>query len=132
MIGFVATKPSDDLRVIFFVYGSLFFNSDETTKSGKERDGGSRDKLQHSSNSRPDVLNRRAMQVINRGNYPWTTCSYKIFAFVHFLFTRTVSKKLTGRDFGNGNETLDISEQVQRLITEAMTQESQCQCWIGW
>jgi FKBP12-rapamycin complex-associated protein len=41
-----------------------------------------------------------------------------------------VSKKLTGRDFGN--KTLDIPEQVQRLINQATSHENLCQCYIGW
>jgi len=55
----------------------------------------------------PETLNRKALQVINR-----------------------VSKKLTGRDFGN--EPLDIPEQVQRLINQATSHENLCQCYIGW
>jgi len=59
------------------------------------------------SETMPEILNRRALHVINR-----------------------VSKKLTGRDFGN--ETLDIPEQVQRLINQATLRENLCQCYIGW
>jgi hypothetical protein len=55
----------------------------------------------------PEVLNERALQVINR-----------------------VSKKLTGRDFSN--ETLDVPAQVQRLIDQATSHENLCQCYIGW
>jgi len=55
----------------------------------------------------PEALNERALSVINR-----------------------VSKKLTGRDFGN--ETLDVPSQVQRLIDQATSHENLCQCYIGW
>jgi len=55
----------------------------------------------------PEVLNERALTVINR-----------------------VSKKLTGRDFSN--ETLDVPAQVQRLIDQATSHENLCQCWVGW
>ena len=60
-----------------------------------------------SAESMPEILNRKALQVINR-----------------------VNKKLTGRDFGK--ETLDIPEQVQRLIVHATSHENLCQCYIGW
>eukprot|EP01114_Cavostelium_apophysatum_P008932 TRINITY_DN21_c0_g2_i1.p1 TRINITY_DN21_c0_g2~~TRINITY_DN21_c0_g2_i1.p1 ORF type:complete len:2332 (-),score=773.36 TRINITY_DN21_c0_g2_i1:268-7263(-) len=60
-----------------------------------------------SADAMPEILNRRALQVINR-----------------------VSKKLTGRDFGT--ETLDIPEQIQRLINQATSHENLCQCYIGW
>ncbi len=55
----------------------------------------------------PEVLNERALQVIDR-----------------------VAKKLTGRDFSN--ETLDVPAQVQRLIDQATSHENLCQCWVGW
>jgi FKBP12-rapamycin complex-associated protein len=55
----------------------------------------------------PEVLNERALTVINR-----------------------VSKKLTGRDFSN--EILDVPAQVQRLIEQATSHENLCQCWVGW
>lgn len=54
-----------------------------------------------------EVLNERALSVINR-----------------------VSKKLTGRDFSE--ETLDVSEQVEKLIAQATSHENLCQCYIGW
>eukprot|EP01116_Phalansterium_solitarium_P018594 TRINITY_DN4988_c0_g1_i2.p1 TRINITY_DN4988_c0_g1~~TRINITY_DN4988_c0_g1_i2.p1 ORF type:complete len:2361 (-),score=824.80 TRINITY_DN4988_c0_g1_i2:390-7472(-) len=60
-----------------------------------------------SADSMPEMLNRRALQVINR-----------------------VSKKLTGRDFGN--ETLGIAEQVQRVIDQATSHENLCECYVGW
>lgn len=44
--------------------------------------------------------------------------------------TSRVNKKLTGRDFGT--ESLDVPEQVQRLINQATSHENLCQCWIGW
>lgn len=58
----------------------------------------------------PEILNRRAIQVINR-----------------------VSKKLTGKDFGSDDQPpLDVPEQVQRLIHQARSHENLCQCYIGW
>lgn len=87
----------------------------------------------------PEVLNERALSVINR-----------------------VSKKLTGRDFAAGSvgaadgaarcgqrrapaarqltrccclrsgEVLDVAEQVQRLIAAATSTENLCQCYVGW
>lgn len=61
-----------------------------------------------SAESMPEILNRRALQVIRR-----------------------VSNKLTGRDFDK-RESLDIKEQVQRLIDQATSHENLCQCYIGW
>jgi len=60
-----------------------------------------------SSDSIPEVLNRKALQVIKR-----------------------VSNKLTGKDFGN--DPLDIPEQVQKLILQSTSHENLCQCYIGW
>jgi len=57
----------------------------------------------------PEILNRRAVQVISR-----------------------VSKKLTGKDFAIDDQPLDVSEQVQRLINQATSHENLCQCYIGW
>ncbi|EGC32838.1 protein kinase, atypical group [Dictyostelium purpureum] len=56
----------------------------------------------------PEALNERALSVINR-----------------------VNKKLTGRDF-NSNETLDVPDQVQKLIDQATSHENLCQLYIGW
>ncbi|KAI8819891.1 armadillo-type protein [Fimicolochytrium jonesii] len=57
---------------------------------------------------KPEALNTRALTVINR-----------------------VSNKLTGRDF-RPNQTLDVRNQVQRLILQATSLENLCQCYIGW
>eukprot|EP01083_Nonionella_stella_P022317 61746_1 len=54
-----------------------------------------------------DVLNERAIQVIER-----------------------VSNKLTGRDFAN--EVLEVPAQVERLIQQATSHENLCQCYMGW
>ena len=43
---------------------------------------------------------------------------------------KRVSTKLTGKDFGS--ETLDVAQQVDRLIQDATSQENLCQCYIGW
>ncbi|KAG6609026.1 Phosphatidylinositol kinase (PIK-L1) [Phytophthora cinnamomi] len=46
---------------------------------------------------------------------------------------RRVQAKLSGRDFeGEGGEPLDVSAQVQRLISQATSHENLCQCYIGW
>jgi FKBP12-rapamycin complex-associated protein len=57
---------------------------------------------------KPEVLNTRALTVMNR-----------------------VSNKLTGRDF-KPNITLDVPLQVQRLILQATSLENLSQCYIGW
>ncbi|KNC98625.1 uncharacterized protein SPPG_06307 [Spizellomyces punctatus DAOM BR117] len=57
---------------------------------------------------KPEALNTRALTVINR-----------------------VSNKLTGRDF-KPNQTLDVRNQVHRLILQATSLENLCQCYIGW
>jgi FKBP12-rapamycin complex-associated protein len=59
-------------------------------------------------NNQPEVVNARALTIVNR-----------------------VSNKLTGRDFKT-NQTLDVSTQVQKLIEQAMSLENLCQCYIGW
>jgi phosphatidylinositol kinase/protein kinase (PI-3 family) len=46
---------------------------------------------------------------------------------------RRVQAKLSGRDFeGDAGEPLDVSAQVQRLISQATSHENLCQCYIGW
>lgn len=45
---------------------------------------------------------------------------------------RRVQAKLTGRDFEGEKEPLDVSAQVQRLISQAASHENLCQCYIGW
>jgi FKBP12-rapamycin complex-associated protein len=59
----------------------------------------------------PEVLNERALSVINR-----------------------VQNKLTGRDFGpsNSEAALDVAEQVQRLIVQATSHENLAQLYVGW
>ncbi|ORX99768.1 PtdIns-3-kinase tor2 [Basidiobolus meristosporus CBS 931.73] len=56
----------------------------------------------------PEVLNQKALNVVNR-----------------------ISNKLTGRDF-KPNQTLDVSTQVEKLIQQATSLENLCQCYIGW
>ncbi|ORY53002.1 mechanistic target of rapamycin [Rhizoclosmatium globosum] len=58
--------------------------------------------------NRPEVLNAKAVTVINR-----------------------VSNKLTGKDFKN-QAPLDVPSQVHRLILQATSMENLCQCYIGW
>lgn len=55
-----------------------------------------------------EVQNARALQVLSR-----------------------VKEKLTGRDFGKGEE-LGTEMQVDRLIKEATNLENLCQHYIGW
>jgi len=54
-----------------------------------------------------EVLNEKAISVINR-----------------------ISNKLTGKDFVG--ETLNVPDQVHRLIKQATSHENLCQCYIGW
>lgn len=56
----------------------------------------------------PEALNNKALEIIYR-----------------------VRDKLTGRDFDH-EETLDIPEQVDRLIEQATDNENLCQSYIGW
>jgi len=58
-----------------------------------------------------EALNVRALKVIGR-----------------------VQDKLTGTDFSGGGDAgpLDVPEQVQRLITQATSNENLCQLFIGW
>lgn len=58
--------------------------------------------------NKPEVLNSRAVAVVNR-----------------------VSNKLTGRDFKQ-TEVLDVPLQVERLIQQATSIENLCQCYVGW
>ncbi|ORY80056.1 PtdIns-3-kinase tor2 [Protomyces lactucae-debilis] len=58
--------------------------------------------------NKPEVLNQRAVNVLNR-----------------------VSNKLTGRDFKPDNE-LDVKIQVEKLIQQATSLENLCQAYIGW
>ena len=55
-----------------------------------------------------EVQNARALQVLSR-----------------------VKEKLTGRDFKRESE-LSITEQVERLLSEATNLENLCQHYIGW
>ena len=64
--------------------------------------------FESSNTAKPDVLNSKAVAVIQR-----------------------VSNKLTGRDF-KPTSVLDVKEQVQLLILEATSIEHLCQCYIGW
>ncbi|KAI9292042.1 hypothetical protein K502DRAFT_104842, partial [Neoconidiobolus thromboides FSU 785] len=77
--------------------------SRKNTTSRKNDDNLNDDKTNKSEN-----LNQRAVTVINR-----------------------VNNKLSGRDF-NPNTTLDVPQQVQKLILQATSLENLCQCYIGW
>ncbi len=56
----------------------------------------------------PELLNKKALDIIQR-----------------------VRDKLTGRDFSH-EESLDVPEQVDRLIEQATNNENLCQSYIGW
>ena len=45
---------------------------------------------------------------------------------------RRVQDKLSGTDFCDTNEPLDVPDQVQRLIVQATSTENLCQLFIGW
>jgi FKBP12-rapamycin complex-associated protein len=44
--------------------------------------------------------------------------------------TKRISNKLTGKDFGNA--TLDVPQQVDKLIKQATDIVNLCQCYLGW
>ena len=58
--------------------------------------------------NQPEILNKKALDI-----------------------TQRVRDKLTGRDFSH-DETLDVKEQVDRLILQATNNENLCQSYIGW
>jgi len=45
---------------------------------------------------------------------------------------RRVQDKLTGTDFPDRDDPLDVTDQVQRLIVQATSCENLCQLFIGW
>ena len=45
---------------------------------------------------------------------------------------RRVQDKLSGTDFCDTDEPLDVPDQVQRLIVQATSTENLCQLFIGW
>merc|ERR1719410_2736261 len=56
----------------------------------------------------PEALNKKALDIVQR-----------------------VRDKLTGKDF-NTEESLEVCEQVELLISQATSHENLCQCYIGW
>ena len=68
----------------------------------------SRHEIGNEDEAKPEALNQRAVDIINR-----------------------ISNKLTGRDF-KPTVTLDVNTQVDKLIREARAVENLCQCYIGW
>ncbi len=64
--------------------------------------------LDVAENEIPEVLNEKAISIINR-----------------------ISNKLTGRDF-SPKQTLDVQQQVQKLIKQATDVENLCQGYLGW
>lgn len=67
-----------------------------------------KDHLVAEDEQQPEVLNTKALSVINR-----------------------ISNKLTGRDFKSA-DTLDEVSQVEKLIEQATSIENLSQCYIGW
>ena len=65
-------------------------------------------KLNDEDTIAPTVLNQKAVSVIER-----------------------ISHKLNGRDF-DINTSLNVPEQVNRLIESATSHSNLCQCYIGW
>lgn len=63
----------------------------------------------HNTTGIPETLNKKAVAIVNR-----------------------VRDKLTGRDFPNQDEPLDVPKQVDLLIAQATNHENLCQCYIGW
>lgn len=78
--------------------------ANQPTKRGKADES---EQLKEAQN-KPEVLNQRAVNVLNR-----------------------VQNKLTGRDFKPDVE-LDVAMQVDKLILQATSLENLCQCYIGW
>ena len=76
-------------------------------KSSPNHRARGRDDKGEDETAMPEVLNERALNVIDR-----------------------VSKKLTGRDFSN--KTLSVEDQVEKLIVQATSHRNLCQCYIGW
>lgn len=79
-------------------------NSTAPVKRGKADES---EQLKEAQN-KPEVLNQRAVNVLNR-----------------------VQNKLTGRDF-KADVELDVPMQVEKLIQQATSLENLCQCYIGW
>jgi len=59
-------------------------------------------------NTKPEALNKKALQIVKR-----------------------VKDKLTGCDF-NSDESIDVKRQVDLLVKQATSHENLCQCYIGW
>lgn len=75
-------------------------------RSVRERD--LRQAMVENDATAPDILNEKAISVINR-----------------------IRDKLTGRDFDK-RITYDVPSQVDRLIKQATSHENLCQCYVGW
>ena len=95
------TSPSPLFRI-----SRLTWPADATKQPKREKDKNSIE-LPSGKMSMPELINERAVSVIQR-----------------------VSKKLTGRDFGD--TTIGVSAQVQKLIEEATSSEALCQSYMGW
>jgi FKBP12-rapamycin complex-associated protein len=110
LLFFLSSSPPDPSlpTSLFTLFLLTFFLSSEfqnTALSRSQKD--ERQLVSEWESAMPEILNERAVTVINR-----------------------VSKKLTGRDFST--EKLNVQAQVQRLIDQATSHENLCQCYIGW
>ncbi|GAO47492.1 hypothetical protein G7K_1698-t1 [Saitoella complicata NRRL Y-17804] len=83
-------------------------NPEDPSRAPARRSKADESELVSQQQNKPEVLNQRAVSVLNR-----------------------VSNKLTGRDF-KPNQELDVREQVERLIQQATSLENLCQLYIGW
>jgi len=72
----------------------------------------------------PEVLNKLALDIVQRVRDKLTGKDFNTEVRVH-------RDKLTGKEF-NTEESLKVSEQVERLISQATSHENLCQCYIGW
>lgn len=80
----------------------------ESQSVSKKLPEGEHDLRMGSLNIPSEVMNKKAVNIINR-----------------------VRDKLTGRDFAT-EEPVDVQRQVELLIQQATSHENLCQCYIGW
>jgi len=90
------------------IIGGLESAQVERGESYRPRRGSSLEARTADTDTSKEVQNARALQVLSR-----------------------VKEKLTGRDF-KLNEELDVSSQVDKLLTQATRVENLCQHYIGW
>eukprot|EP01119_Soliformovum_irregulare_P019910 TRINITY_DN6394_c0_g1_i2.p1 TRINITY_DN6394_c0_g1~~TRINITY_DN6394_c0_g1_i2.p1 ORF type:complete len:736 (-),score=240.02 TRINITY_DN6394_c0_g1_i2:105-2312(-) len=105
----LTASPSDLYRDTRQSKDPFNLGEEVVVSSGRDRRSNSQLPSFSSADSMPEILNRRALQVIKR-----------------------VSRKLTGRDFGDGSEVLNVGDQVNKLIQQATSHDNLCQCFVGW